>query len=158
MTLYSVLVANQSLPTIDCTGITEITVKELKKLYPITENTPAQPWHSLDDDAQILHAPDEAAFGQLSIFRWHNPPYDLEDYSDKTYVYGIEGNWGPQFLDDLLHYLKQSLNQEQYAELIRFWAGEYNQKLIKQRITVEEVELHHLESIKNEQFIRIIFE
>ena len=28
MTLYSVLVANQPLPTIDCTGIKEITVKE----------------------------------------------------------------------------------------------------------------------------------
>lgn len=33
MSLYSVLVANEPLPLIDCTGITEITVRELKKLY-----------------------------------------------------------------------------------------------------------------------------
>ncbi|MFJ7982754.1 hypothetical protein ACIQ1D_21130 [Lysinibacillus xylanilyticus] len=31
MTLYSVLVANSSLQTVDCTGIAEITVRELKK-------------------------------------------------------------------------------------------------------------------------------
>lgn len=30
MTLYSVLVANSALQTVDCTGIAEITVRELK--------------------------------------------------------------------------------------------------------------------------------
>lgn len=32
MTLYSVLVANSALQTVDCTGIAEITVRELKKI------------------------------------------------------------------------------------------------------------------------------
>lgn len=31
MTLYSVLVANSSLQTVDCTGIAKITVREFKK-------------------------------------------------------------------------------------------------------------------------------
>ena len=52
----------------------------------------------MPDDAMILHAPDESAFEQLNIFEWDNPPYDLEDYNDKTYVYCIEGNWSPVFL------------------------------------------------------------
>ena len=77
MTLYSVFVANKPLPTIDCTGITEITVKELKKIYPITVDTPEQSWHSMPDDAMILYAPDESAFEQLNIFEWDNPPYDI---------------------------------------------------------------------------------
>ena len=122
MTLYSVLVANKPLPIIDCTGIAEITVKELIKLYPITVDTPEQPWHSMPNDAMILHAPDESAFGQLNIFKWDNPPYDLELYNEKPFVYGIDGNWGPQFLADFLIYLKQHIKPEQSAELIRFWA------------------------------------
>lgn len=157
MTLYSVLVANKPLPTIDCTGITEITVKELKKLYPITIDTPEQSWHSMPDDAMISHAPDESAFEQLNIFEWDNPPYDLEDYNDKTYVYGIEGNWSPVFLNDLLDYLIKSIKNEAEAELIRFVAGVNDRKLKKRHINIEEIELHHLENLKSEEYIRIIF-
>ncbi|WP_427107882.1 hypothetical protein [Lysinibacillus xylanilyticus] len=158
MTLYSVLVANEPLPTIDCTGITEITVRELKKIYPITQESPEQPWHSMPDDAMILHAPDESAFGRLNIFKWDNPPNDLEDYNYQTYVYCIEGNWNSTFLNDLLNYLRQSIKKEQAAELIRFWAGEYNQTLKKRQINIEDIELHHLENLQNEKYIRIIFE
>ena len=158
MTLYSVLVANEPLPTIDCTGITEITVKELKNLYPITEYTPEQLWHSMHDDEIIVHAPDESAFRQLNIHKWGNPPYDLEDYNDKAYVYCIEGDWSSEFLNDLLIYLRKSIKKEQAAELIRFWAGEYNRKLKKRRIKIEDIELHHLENLKSEEYIRIIFE
>ncbi|MFJ7661749.1 hypothetical protein ACIQXW_05035 [Lysinibacillus sp. NPDC097162] len=158
MTLYSVLVANSALQTVDCTGIAEITVRELKKLYPITESTAAQPWHLMDDDALILHAPDESAFGHLNIFEWGNPPYDLECYSEKAFVYGIEGNWGSQFLTDLLIYLKQHIKPEQNAEIIRFWAGENDRKLKNHSINIEEIELHHLEIIQSEQYIRVAFE
>ena len=158
MTLYSVLVANKPLPTIDCTGIAEITVKELKKLYPITVDTPEQSWHSMPDDAMILHAPDESAFEQLNIFEWDNPPYDLEDYNDKTNVYGIEGNWSSVFLNDLFNYLKKSIEKEQEAELIRFCAGVHDRKLKKQHIKIEEIELHHLEYLKSEEYIRVIFD
>ncbi|MFJ7735585.1 hypothetical protein ACIQ2D_04500 [Lysinibacillus sp. NPDC097287] len=158
MTLYSVLVASEPLPTIDCTGITEITVRELKKLYPITQESPEQPWHSMPDDAKILHASDESAFGRLNIFKWDNPPYDLEDYNYQPYVYCIEGSWNSTFLNDLLNYLRQSIKKEQAAELIRFWAGEYNQTLKKRQINIEDIELHHLENLKNEKYIRVIFE
>lgn len=157
MTLNSVLVANKPLPTIDCTGIAEISVKELKKLYPITGDTPEQIWHSMPDDAMILQAPDESAFGQLNIFEWGNPPYDLEDHNDKTYVYCIAGNWSSVFLNDLLNYLKESIQKEQEAELIRFWAGVYDRKLKKRHISIEEIELHHLENLKKEEYIRISF-
>lgn len=157
MTLYSVLVANSALQTVDFTGIAEITVRELKKLYPITESTPTQSWHLMDDDARVLHAADESAFENLNIFEWNNPPYDLEFYNEKSFVYGIEGNWGPQFLEDFLSYLKEHIQPEQGAELIRFWAGDYDKKLKSRRITMEDLELHHLESLKNEEYIRVAF-
>lgn len=157
MTLYSVLVADSSLQTVDCTGIAKITVRELKEIYSITENTTAMPWHLMDDDARILHASDESAFGRLNIFHWNNPSYDLEFYSEKAYVYGIEGDWGPQFSEDLLIYLKEHIKPEQSAELIRFWAGDDERKLKSHRISIEELELHHLDSLKNEEYIRVGF-
>lgn len=111
----------------------------------------------MDDNARILHAPDASAFGHLNIFEWNNPPYDLEFYSEKPFVYGNEGNWGPQFLADFLSYLQQHIKPEQGAELIRFWAEDYDRKLKSHRITIEEVELHHLESLENEKYIRAVF-
>jgi hypothetical protein len=158
MTLYSVLVASEPLPTIDCTGITEIPVRELKKLYPITQETPEQPWHSMSDDAMILHAPDGLTFGRLNIFKLDKPLYDLENYNYQPYVYGVEGNWDSTFLNDLLNYVRQSIKKEQGAELIRFWVGEYYRTLSTVHINIEDIELHHLENIKNEKYIRIIFE
>ena len=157
MTLYSALVANEPLPTIDLTGITEITAGELKKLYPITPETPEQGWHSMPDDAKILHAPDESAFGYLSIFEWENSPYDLAHYTDKPYVYGIEGNWNSMFLNDLLNYVKQSIKKEQAAEIIQFWSGDSIRTLKEVHINIENIEIHHLESIKTEEFVRAIF-
>ena len=158
MTLYHALVANEPLPTIDCTGITEITVGELKKLYPITQEAPEQPWHSMPDDARILHAPDESVFERLNIFKWDSLPYDLEDYNDKPYVYGIEGSWNSTFLNDLLNYIKQSIKKEQAAELICFWAGDGIQTLKKIYINIENIELQHLENLKHESYVRVIFE
>ncbi|MFJ7666915.1 hypothetical protein ACIQXI_07390 [Lysinibacillus sp. NPDC097195] len=155
MTLYSVLVADSELQTIDCTGIKEMTIRELKILYPITNDTPIQHWHSMDDDVRIIHAPDEAAFAQLVIFEWQEPPYDLELYHKKPYVYGIGGNWGPQFLDDFLIYLKQHIKPEHNVELIRFWAGEAERRLKRRSIHIEEIELHHLEKLEKEQYIRV---
>ena len=158
MTLYSVLVANEPLPTIDCSGIAKITVRELKNLYPITPETPEQLWHSMPDDTKILHAPDESTFGRLNIFQWEDPPYDLEEYNYQPYVYGIEGNWNESFLNDLLNYIRQSIKKEQAAEIIRFWVGDYtyNRTLKEVHINIENIELHHLEHIKNEKYVRVI--
>ncbi|GKV56314.1 hypothetical protein NCCP2222_22610 [Sporosarcina sp. NCCP-2222] len=158
MTQYSVLVANEPLKEMDCSGIKELTVRELKKLYPITETTVEQPWHSMDDDVRILHAADELAFGRLNIFEWDNPPCELDDYNQKAYIYGVEGNWDTQFIMDLRSYLRSHITQEQKVELLRFWAGDGYRPLEEQNLSVNDIELHHLESLKNEFFARIVFE
>lgn len=157
MTLYSVLVADSPLQTIDHRDIQEMTIKELKQLYPITEDTPMQDWHSFDDDMRIVHAPDESAFKQLLIFEWQEPPYDLALYHDKNYVYGIDGNWDSQFLDDFFVYLKQYIKPEQKVHLIRFRAGEGKRILKRRNIHIDEIELHHLEMLEKEQYIRVAF-
>ena len=152
MSLYSVLVANKPLPQIDCTGITEITVRELKKLYP--ENN----YDGMNDDSKVLHVADESAFSQLNIFQWDNYPYDLDEFNEKPYVYGIDGRWESKFLTDLLNYLRESIKKEHGAELIRFWAGEYNQKLKKMHLNIETLELQHLEDLSDKEYLRVVFD
>lgn len=157
MTLYSVLVSNKPLPTLDCTGMKEITVGELKLLYPITKNSPSQPWHEMPDDTKLLHAESEDAFERLNIFEMSELPFDLEEINDKSYMYGIEGTWNALFLEDFLEYLKQSITKEQGAELIRFWPGDDEYKLKIQYLELAEIELHDLNTLKNEDCIRVIF-
>ena len=153
MTLYSVLVADKPLPTIDCTGIKELTVKEMKQLYP-TDNK--EIWRSMSDDTLILHAADESAFSQLHIFDWTDPPTDLADYHQKPYVYCIEGHWRAAFLNDLLAYLKKSIQPAHHAELIRYWV-EDGAKLKKRPLSIKTLEMHHLETLATEYAVRVVF-
>ena len=154
MTLYSVLVADQPLPTIDCRGIEELTVKEMKSLYPAATD---QVWYSLPDDTLLIHVADESAFSKLHIFEWADPPTDLADYHHKPYVYCIEGNWRTtSFLDDLLVYLKTSIHGAHHAQLIRYWV-EDGTKLKKRPLSIKTLEMHHLETLATEYAVRVVF-
>ena len=153
MTLYSVLVAEQPLPTIDCRGIEELTVKEMKLLYPAATD---QVWYSLPDDTLLIHAADESAFSKLHIFEWADPPTDLADYHQKPYVYGIEGNWSAAFLNDLIVYLKKSIHGAHHAQLIRYWV-EDGTKLKKRPLSIKNLEMHHLEKLATAHAVRVVF-
>ncbi|WP_274310186.1 hypothetical protein [Solibacillus daqui] len=158
MTLYTVFVADKQLNEVDYTGIDYISVSELKKMYPISEQFPEQPWHSMDDDAQILHAPDEGAFAKLHVYEWGNPPYDLINYNDKPFIYGVDGNWNEEFVNDLLNYIKKQLSPDQIVQLLRFWADEIPRPILKKRtISIQEIELTQLHNIAQEQYIRVSF-
>ncbi len=141
------LVADKPLKEVDHSGITEITVRELKKLYPITESTREELWHTMDDDARVLQAPDESAFGQLVISLCKNPPYDLSFYNEKEYIYWVGGNWQDKFLTDFVDYIRMHLTASQNVELLIFWAGDGEQKLKEQSIHINEIEIHHLEMV-----------
>lgn len=156
MSLFRFLVADYPIKEVDYSGITEITVRELKKLYPITENTPEQPWHTMDDDAKVLHAPDESAFGKLGISLCQNPPQDLFFYTDKEHVYWLEGNWNEKFLYDFTEYIKVHLKGRYDVDLISFWAGDV-QRLEEYTIYINEIEQSHLEKFKDKENIRVQF-
>lgn len=152
MTSYSVLVANYPLEEVDFTGITEITVKELKQLYP--QNN----YDEMDDNAKIIHVPDESAFAELQVFQWENYPLDLDEYNEKPYIYGISGRWESKFLSDLLNYLKESIQKEHGAQLIRFWAGDELLPLKKLHVNLETLDFQLLEKIASYEYVRVIFE
>ena len=77
MTQFTALVSDEELYEVDFTGFRLTTIREMKKLYPLSEGFPEQPWHSFDDDMEILNTPDEKALEKLRISKWLNPPYDL---------------------------------------------------------------------------------
>lgn len=157
MSSFTLLVSDSPLTEIDHSGIAEITVRELKQLYPINENTPEEPWHTMDDAARILHAPDESAFGQLAISVCTNPPYDLDLYSEKEYRYWVSGNWEGKFLTDFADYIKAYINTSANVQLLIFWAGNGVQELVEQSIHIDEIGPNHLELCRRENNLRLQF-
>lgn len=158
MTLYSIFVSNEPLETYDQRGITETTVGEMRKLHPVTEDTPEEFWHTLEDHIVLINAPSEESFHQLHIFRWENPPYDMKFFTKKSYVYGVEGIWNENFIDDLFHYIKQHVNPEHKVELLRFWADGLEKPLKKRRMNVATLELKDIIALKDMHDTRVIFE
>ena len=152
LSLYSVLVANKPLQPIDCTGIKEFTVKELKALHP---EKVEEPWYSMPDSTRLIYAPDESAFRKLQIFHWETPHYDLDDYNNKPYVYGIEGNWQGDFLTDLHQYIQQHIGRGSEAQLIRFWAGEPFKPLKRQDWLIADVTIEDLAALSELERVRV---
>ena len=159
MSLFNVLISDSPLKEVDHTGIIEITVRELKKLYPITKDTPQQSWHLMDDDSRILHAPDESAFGELSISACTQPPFDLEFYieGEDEYVYWIGGNWKESFLSDFADYVKANIKAIDNVQLLTFWAGDGKQKLKESTMSIADVTPEKLAVIGDASNIRVRF-
>lgn len=157
MTLYTMLVSDQPLKEINLTGITEITVRELKILYPITENSPERIWHTMDDDALIIQAPDESAFHKLAISATGTPPHDLRFYSKKEYVYWVSGIWRDEFITDLSDYIKENIREEHNAELLVFWADDCKPGLKKFTLKIDEIQPSQLEMIQQKGHSRAYF-
>lgn len=159
MTQYIALVANHPLPEIDLSGARMIKIRDMKKMYPITEDFPQQSWHLMDDDAEIYNIPSEEALRKLQIFEWESQPYDLQDYHDKAFVYCVDCSWDEPYVQDLLAYLQQHLTAGHEAELIRFWAGNYEdfQPLKKYEIAANTLTLADFEQWKLQSYVRVKF-
>ncbi|MBD8036806.1 hypothetical protein H9635_08630 [Solibacillus sp. A46] len=157
MTQYTALVSDEELHEVDFRGFRLTTVREMKKLYPLNEGFPEQPWHSFDDDVEILNTPDEKAMEKLRISKWLNPPYDLEDYSDKAFIYSVEGRWNDLFLESLQKYIKEHITPDQNVDLIRFWAGhaEDYHLLNESTLEIDEIEQSDLALIGKQLYIRV---
>lgn len=156
MSSFTFLVSDRPLQEVDYSGILELTVREMKEMYPISETFPEEPWHSMDDDTRILHAPDQAAFGKLAVSISENPPTDLAYYTDKKYVYSIQGNWGNEFLSDFADYMKTAIHVEDHSQLLLFWAGDGVQQLKEQTVTTDQISPDYLKMLEEERNIRLL--
>ena len=158
MSLFHILISDNPLKEVDYTGITEITIREMKKLYPIKESEPAQSWHFMDDDATILHAKDESAFSQLCITKCKKPPFDLLFYTDEEeHVYWIEGGWREQFIPDFKNYVRDYIKATDNVELLIFWAGDGVQKLKNLELSIMDVSPEQISDLAKSQNVRVQF-
>ena len=158
MTLYSIFVSNERMEVLDQREISETTVGEMRKHYIVTEGAPEPFWYSYDDQTVLVSVPNEENMRKLHIFSWGNPPYDLAFFNKKPHVYGVEGIWNNQFLEDLFYYIKQHVNPNHKVELLRFWADGVKKPLKKVRLTVATLELKDIIALESRHDIRVIFE
>ena len=158
MTLYSIFVSNEPMEVLDKRGISETVVDEMGEQQIVAEDAPFQFMYSLEGKNILVSAPSEKSLYQLHIFHWDDPPYDMKFFNKKPYVYGAEGNWNEQYMEDLYHYIKQHVNPNHKVELLRFWADGVKKPLKKVRLTVATLELKDIIALENRHDIRVIFE
>lgn len=125
MSLYRFIASDYQLLEVDHSGFIEMTVRDMKKMNPLPAS-PAifQSWNEIDEDATILYAENESDLGGLRISLCDNPPYDLEHYIGKRYVYWLEGDFGTEFLDQLIEYVRTNVKAENGIELWSIWFGD----------------------------------
>ncbi|MGM1048133.1 MAG: hypothetical protein ACQEXX_18600 [Bacillota bacterium] len=147
MSRFSFIVSNSLLPEIDLTGFVRMKVGEFKKLNIQTKG------HSmiaeLDDDADLLYAEDETKIDDLKISLCTNPPYGLEVYIKKEFVYWIDGDchrgsWNEQLYD----YLKGLQNNKAGLEIWSIWFGDGHQEIKNMELKLLDLKLSDLEILK----------
>ncbi|HHY73055.1 MAG TPA: hypothetical protein GX497_07500 [Bacillus bacterium] len=107
MSLYRFIASDNPLAEVDYSGFVKMKVRDIKKIEPVP-NPPAcfQSWDEMDEEVTILYAKDESELGGPSISRCDNPPYGLDNYIKKDYIYWLEGDFSQKFLQQLTEYVK----------------------------------------------------
>ncbi|WP_195575555.1 hypothetical protein [Paenibacillus sp. 1001270B_150601_E10] len=151
MSLFSFIVSNRPLPEIDQTGFVRMKARELKKLN-IQAKGPID-IHELDDDVDVMYAKDEAKINDLRISRCTNPPYDLEQYINKEYIYWLEGDrYRESWNSQLFEYLNEHKDHVSELEIWSIWFGDGIQEINETVLSLHNVTLLDLERLKGSNF------
>lgn len=121
MSRFTFLASDCELPEIDLSGIKKLTVKELKEMNP----RPKSFWDldKLPDDCKTLFFPDGADTTGLQISICTNPPYGIEEYIKKKYVYWLGGKFNLKCKSQFQDYLQDNLDKGACIELWSLWFG-----------------------------------
>jgi len=149
MSLFRFLVSDNPLVEVDYRGITEMKVKDIKKLQPTPDPGFFQSWDEVDEEMTVLFAENESAFDSLCIIACNNPPFDLEFYVKDKYVYSLGGDCRETSLRQLAAYVMTNIQVGDNAQLLAFWAGDGKQTLKTSKIPLTEVTDSQLEVIQN---------
>lgn len=92
MSTYSFLASNCPLPEIDLTGAVRMKYAEYKKWgVQSSKESVLEQLETKDDHLEVLIL-DSSKMDHLNIGFCTNPPYGLEDYIKKHYIYWLEGD------------------------------------------------------------------
>jgi len=132
MSLFRFIASDNVLSEIDLSGFVKLKVRDIKKMTPMPKGPVS--FDKLDDDMEVLYAASEADPGGLNISVCNNPPYVLEDYITKRYIYWLEGNIDEKWKNQLQEYLLTNMQKGNCIELWSIWFGsgyEYEDRIYK---------------------------
>ncbi|MNM99603.1 hypothetical protein D3C81_1121680 [compost metagenome] len=148
---FSFLVSDSPLPEIDMTGFVRMTVGEYKKLNIQTKSNSLI--DILDDDAVVLYAEDESKTNDLRICTCTNPPYGLDAYTNKEFVYWIEGDCHRESWNEQLYkYLTGLQNNQDGCEIWSIWFGDGYQEINNLELKLKGLRLSELDVLKGTNY------
>ena len=152
MSLYRFIASDNPLVEVDYSGFIKMRVKDIKEMEP----TPPPPasldsWDEMDDETTILYAEDESKLGGLTISICDDPPYNLEKFINKKYIYWLEGDFSKRFLKQLTEYVKVNIKEKDSAALWSIWFGnEIKSKQVKS-VKHSDVSIDNFEILKDHE-------
>lgn len=152
MSLYRFIASDHPLIEVDHSGFTELKVKDIKKLEPVPP-PPAifQSWDEMDDEATVLYAKDESDLGGLRLSLCENPPYDLEHYIEKKYIYWLEGDFHSKCLEQLTEYVKLNVQANDHVELWSIWFGDGIKSATVKSVHLNEVSIEDFDILRSHE-------
>lgn len=152
MSKFSFIASNSPLPEVDHTGFVRMKVRDFKKLNIKTSGLISI--DNIDEDSEMLYAEDETKLNDLRISLCKNPPYDLEMYINKEFIYWLDGffeksSCKDQFFDYLLA-LDQSKTSN--LEVWSIWFGDGKQRIRYRTIKLSTLQSSDLEILKEVNF------
>lgn len=143
MSKYSFIVSNIPLPEVDFTAAKRMKYREYKKIKKESNSILSQ----LDDEAVVLIM-EPTKMNYLSVTICTNPPYGLEEYTQKDYIYWLEGGSDNEIWQEQLYEYLKGLNKDG-LEIWSIWFGDGPQDIKEMKIKLAESKIADLEVLKN---------
>jgi len=151
MSKYLFIASNSSLPEIDLTAAKKMKYGEYKKLHKevVDSKSILSQLDNKDDELEILIM-DPTMMNHLNITACTNPPYGLEKYIKKDFVYWLEGYSDAEvWKEQLYDYLIQLNGSSDGLEIWSIWFGDGTQDIEKIQLKLSELKGSDLEVIKS---------
>lgn len=145
MSKYSFIVSNIPLPEVDFTAAKKMKYREYKKINKEKESNSIL--SQLDDEAVVLIM-EPTKMNYLSVTICTNPPYGLEEYTQKDYIYWLEGDLDNEIWQEQLYEYLKGLNKDG-LEIWSIWFGDGPQDIKEMKIKLSESNIADLEVLKN---------
>ncbi|RTE08472.1 hypothetical protein [Paenibacillus whitsoniae] len=144
MSLYNFIAADQPLTEIDLTGAVWKKVKEIKQM----DSPPSGPvsWDELDDELEVMVVASHGMMNALQIAVCTNPPYGLEHYISKPYIYWLGGHTDEKWKTQLLSYVEEHCREiTGEIELWSIWFHESVQPIAARTQRLAELDAQDLD-------------
>lgn len=145
MSNYSFIVSNTPLPEKDFTETKRMKHGEYKKIKEEKESHSIQ--SSLDDEAIILII-DPTKMNYLNITNCNKPPHSLEEYTQKEYIYWLEGESEHEIWREQLYEYLKGINNKDGLEIWSIWFGDGLQDIKEIEMKSSELKVTDLEVLK----------